>query len=51
VCARSVKGAELQELCLDRPQYALNRPVELVVQIASFDKDCFGTSAARCSAG
>jgi hypothetical protein len=35
VCVRSVKGAELQELCLDRPHHALRRPVELVVQRAS----------------
>jgi len=36
VCVRSVKGAELQELCLDRPHHALHRPVALVVQRASY---------------
>jgi hypothetical protein len=35
VCVRSVKGAALQKLGLDRPNYAPRRPVELVVQRAS----------------
>ena len=36
VCVRSVKCAVLQELGLDRPHRAPRRPVELVVQRASF---------------
>jgi hypothetical protein len=35
VCIRSVKGAVLQELGLDRPHRAPRRPVDLVVQRAS----------------
>jgi hypothetical protein len=35
VCVRSVKGAVLQELGLDRPHRSPRRPVELVVQRAS----------------
>jgi len=35
VCARSVKGAVLQELGLDRPLRAPRRPVKLMAQRAS----------------
>jgi hypothetical protein len=35
VCVRSVKGAVLQELGLDRPHRSPRRPVELVVQRTS----------------
>jgi hypothetical protein len=35
VSIRTVKGAALQELGLDRPHRAPRRPVELVVQRAS----------------
>ena len=35
VCVRSVKGAVLQELGLDRPHRAPRNPVDLVIQRAS----------------
>jgi hypothetical protein len=51
VCIRSVKGAVLQELGLDRPHRVPRRPVDLVVRERAYDKYCLSTSAARCSTG